>query len=365
MLTIVFNTIGNLSFLTNIAYIPFVCLAMLDFPIIIRKYFPVEFVILLLFIIVAILSMINRGFLHESLMACYSVFSLAFLVFLSVYSFDAIDAKIISKVIVVSSFILAVISFGIGNSSGRLGTGVTNSINLAIVLCLSSIFFSYKLNKGDGLKYMFFLFCSFVLILLTETRSALIFSIMAFVICFVFIRTGIKIWKKILLVLFVASFLYVGFESSFITKYTHRFSDITEYNHGRYNSTSSVSVRLYYKNLGYTASLDKPILGHGIGTTRIFLKGSYFHDNYVELLYETGFWGIGLYVVMHIVVLVRAIKQKNILSALLILFILFYGFFDVTYHNKVFYITYSLAILLLKNKPEERNCLILERNRCR
>lgn len=351
---IMLNSINQLSFIANIAFVPYMFFAGL---LILRKHSFIsisEINTLGLFVLVGFVSFIISGN-NLGIGMCYSILSMFILVTLAYCVIDYSDVNTIENWIIVATIILLLATVFLSGTVERLGEGVSNSINLAINLSICSLIFTHRLCNGKGSYNFIFLLITLVFILYTQTRAALLVSGSLFVVSFVFSNSKLKLYQKILIVLFLLTAIYIGIETEFMARYTHRFIGITDEIAGfRFDQMGydSVTMRLYYKAVGIQAFIEKPFLGHGIGTSRQFLGGTYFHDNYVELLYETGIVGLGLYLITHMIVLLKSIKRKCMLATLFVSFILFYGFFDSTYHNKIFYIVLTMAIILV-NKMEQ------------
>lgn len=111
---------------------------------------------------------------------------------------------------------------------------------------------------------------------------------------------------------------------------------------------SSSETRFDMIELGIRTFTENPILGVGIGNSRIVTQEmglyTYFHNNYVELLASTGLIGTIVYYMMFLIPLFKlirpALRQNHfaIITVVLILVNLLFHYGTVDYYNKVSYL---------------------------
>lgn len=353
--TVLLNSVDSLSYLTNIAFVLFILSVIIKN--IHRLTLRLTYVekCLFGFVIIDVISgIIYRG--QTAFADFYSVSSLFLLVLIANNMKDEIDNKKIINCIILSTVILTfwsmVVIYG---TTKRLGVDVSSINNLAMRLALVSVFFICRSFKKDRLINTIAYIVTVCVILLTKSRGALIISIVLLLIAFMFLDKKTKLLTKVFVISVLVIAVYIGLSNGFIAEHTTRFNGIVQQLKKSMvtNPVTSVEYRMYYKKIGFEAFLERPILGNGFGTTRTFLRGTMFHDNYIQLLFEVGLVGLMLYLIPILGVLISAIKHKNLLSSLLCMYILFYGIFGTTYHNKFFYVVFILAIYNMEYEKED------------
>lgn len=150
-------------------------------------------------------------------------------------------------------------------------------------------------------------------------KSVLMIAIL-FLIC---ITIGAKSWKRALINVGILVVAFLIMLPKFHDNYTlwvfigSRFEDVIAYLKGEATSGSSSMARASYFKIALENSWDKPLFGHGWDAFRIDLSTkigdfeTYSHNNFAEILYDMGIWGIISYYVAPAMLFVDAIRSKQ------------------------------------------------------
>lgn len=129
-----------------------------------------------------------------------------------------------------------------------------------------------------------------------------------------------------------------------------------------YTADASSSMRETLLQAGLKAIPENPLLGHGIGSSPAVVTahlganyegGDYFHNNYIQLLVETGFIGFTLFYMAIIIILSKLwnLRRESPLAVLLLSILAIFLFCDTnntTYYHKVYMIFIGISILYIK-----------------
>ena len=118
----------------------------------------------------------------------------------------------------------------------------------------------------------------------------------------------------------------------------------------------STALREEFIELGWEQFLKTPFGGIGIGGSRILTykamyRGTYLHNNYIELLACGGIFGFLLYYSIHIYLIFNLLKyykydkQRNIICITLLITMLIIDYAMVSYYDKASYFYYMIFFL--------------------
>ena len=350
-LSIVFNT-GGYNKVCNLTFIIFSVFSLITI-LGNRVSFKIEEIILLIFAIEVFIMAGIGGFSISGIKQSYSVGGLTALIILAVKSIEKERIRVVENSYIIGSFVLALWSLytWINGKETRLGDDMTaNSINVGIVLAFNAVFLMERLLVKNFKIGSILYIVDIVLLIFTQARGPIIIGLGGSLLLFLLEKDKKEKKRKIkriklVFAMLVGIAIFIGFKEGFYDEYLSRFKEfVYVVQHGS-DELSSTSVRLYLKKQGLAGFLKKPFIGHGIGSTKLFLDGSYFHDNLIEIAYEMGITGVFTYYISFVAALYHGIKSKNMLASVILLFILADGVFDVTYHTKIFYILYAICLI--------------------
>jgi len=258
-------------------------------------------------------------------------------------------------ILVLSSWV----SIAVGVETKRFSAFSSNAnaytINLAFLSLFSMCYFvensKRKLNS-TFILLTFLYICSFYFTMLSGSRKTVIFYLFIFI-YWVFLNREIvlrvvknniiKLCLKALLAYSIFSFLYWFYNSSFSARILTALSFLSD---GK-TQEGSINERmdLLYKGLELWNSA--PLLGVGFDGFRTYSGfGKYSHNNYVEILANTGIISFFVYYFFTFLLFVSILKFKRKAEVKYILLLMLTGmvFFDLTivsYYNIFFILTYG------------------------
>lgn len=197
-----------------------------------------------------------------------------------------------------SFFSLQAYSISVLRTSERLETGMMDENFLGKILALSSIVCLYYLVRSKKktafiLLYLVYIYMGLVL----KSKSALLAMVFggAFYM-YIYFKGANKIkYFYFIIAAIVSSFIFLSYRGFFgdaFIRITNMFDMLVS---GDASADMSTFERAHLIQLGWEYFTQNPIFGFGIGTCKALTGGTYFHNNYVQLLAETGLPGFLLY----------------------------------------------------------------------
>lgn len=245
----------------------------------------------------------------------------------------------------------------------RFGEDVVNSNAIGKLCALSLLFCLYKVIADKNKWYLLPLIVFLTLVILTKSKSAFLASLLASLFLFYRLYSGKYSKKKTVFALVVIVLVFYGVISSGVLgdafyRLTNMFSFFTS---GDVSIDESTATRAEFAVKGLNTFLESPILGYGIGSSYRLLNGTYYHNNYVQLLVETGIIGFTLYYGFIFLVIKRLFRNRqdpvNCLFIAFILVVLFCDLTNTTYYHKINYLVFALAVSHLNGFYQHRNRL--------
>lgn len=255
--------------------------------------------------------------------------------------------------------------------SFRIGDDISNSNSIGMALTLGTLIALFffltgrEKRKLTRLVYLAIAIITSAVALLSGSRKVIALLFFGLTILFVFCGNRTSIRKRVQAVLItlivIGGLLYLLNNISafsIINKRTNAllgglFSD-QSYDH-------SSATRLRFISEGWNAFLEHPIIGEGVYASYNYF-GTYAHNNFIEVLMNTGIIGFAIFYVPYIIVSVMFIKTKkddNMYWILLILFVwyLIGGIGLVTYYSKrsTFIVVLANEWLLIKDANKNPN----------
>lgn len=264
----------------------------------------------------------------------------------------------------ISDFISALI----GNTGRRLGAEVSQEnvmgINAALIC---SILIFYILNQFK-IKYILVICMMFLIIAVSGSKKA--FLVIPFtIVVSAFYKYGFRRFYKLLIltvILLMATFIL--FQLPIFSTLNDRMDVFIMQLQGN-DADSSTKLRMQMICSGLVWFTDAPIFGVGIDNYKILFERAYgayrySHNNYIEVLVNTGIIGFFIYYFIYIYLLYKLYKRRKhgslpqILSIILLIQI-FLDVAQVSYLSKITYINLIMAFVYLdKTSKIERqmNC---------
>lgn len=258
------------------------------------------------------------------------------------------------------------------SASARLGNEYTNINSIGMACAIACVIqFAELQYKNKGKWTAFFMVPAIVVIAATQSRKALIFSIVGIFALLVIKNMDNRNFAKILLkivaaILVAIALVFVLSQLDIFSGVTERMDSLISAFTGEGKIDSSTLKRNNMISLGIEWWMKKPLVGIGIGNPHIINRqymhfDAYLHNNYVELLCGGGIIGVILYYSMHLYIIVNLLKyrwvNKHNFSVFFVWIILMlamdYGM--VSYYDKT--IWFYLMIQFINIQCMKRNAL--------
>jgi len=251
----------------------------------------------------------------------------------------------------------------------RLGGVLGNENTMGIIIGIATTFSFYLLVFEKKYLYIFPIIITSIMVLLTGSRTALVFVVLNIIFLIYFKnRSSFKGKLKavvLILLLFLLSYYLILNIPIFYTVMGRRVENILGFFGNSGTNEGSILMRNYMVKFGIEKFKEKPIFGWGIANYKVLLdqdirQRGYAHNNYIELLVDVGIIGMVVYYLMYIFGLFKLKKIKigiyenyKYLFISLFLSILIIGYSSVYYYNKHFYILLAMAEILIGRKCNE------------
>lgn len=221
--------------------------------------------------------------------------------------------------------------------------GVTIDPNFA---CLTLVFFLFLfIDQSNGFFRFFFTSLSFVLILLTLSRSGFLCLISSLLV-YLLLKNKIKIllWAFALCVIFILLTFVI---------YNYNLFDLNLIIDKRVNGIQSASGRFNLWQNAYLMFLNNPLSGSGAFTFRyinILVNDDtrYAHNTYIEILVELGVLGLSLYLLLLLSIFIFLFRTHSLVKPLAVTSFFSVVFMSTTlsmYLNTIFIFFVLISIL--------------------
>lgn len=241
----------------------------------------------------------------------------------------------------------------------RTATSIMDDNVIGRMLAIGAVISLFFYFRSKRFFYLLFYTAFALLILILKTKGGLlVFVIGSITLLFEkFFNEG-KVGKFIgLLLVLVIIFLGVYstgvFGNAFVRveEMFSFFSSKSEYD------DQSTYLRYYYIEYGLSLFKEHPLFGYGIGAANDLLQGSYFHNNYIQLLVETGLVGFSLFYSIMFWLIKNLWYNRGsdfcMLYFALMVALLSSDISNTTYYAKMNYIIMGLSYLSIKAaRPE-------------
>ncbi|WP_027639086.1 O-antigen ligase family protein [Clostridium cadaveris] len=235
-----------------------------------------------------------------------------FMISLETYIDTIDDIKRIMKYFICAGFITSIYILVTSNFANieRFGGELGNVNSIGMIIGISTTFCFYFIIENKRYDYIILFVVMFFNILLTGSRKSVLF-IMLNMMIILFCRNR-KSFKKILkIIIFMFILLGVVYYALFKIPIIYevigeRFESLFAFVNGDSAKEGSVYIRAYMTKFGLDMFRNRPFTGYGLDCYRFLLlhdygKFTYAHNNYVELMVDTGIFGVTVYYLTHIV----------------------------------------------------------------
>ena len=252
----------------------------------------------------------------------------------------------------------------------RIGAQVNQANDFGVMSSFAGLFALWNALYNKKRIYYLFVILSFVLSMLSGSKKSLLIYLIGFFLLFLFQNNKSKFRNLLIACTGAVFFLYLVYNLPIFSTIADRLNGFFAIFSG---NTSTVDASTYARQQlisgGWTAFLQNPILGYGIVgsyaiTTGIVGFSTYLHDNFIEILVDSGVIGFIIYYSFYLNITLKLIKEKfdNNLKVLLLIIMLLVILTDtssVTYFSKFTHLLFSImaaAILNIKeaNLPESK-----------
>ena len=254
-------------------------------------------------------------------------------------------------------FALKAYSLDVLRTSERLETGLMDDNGFGKYLSFGSIiclFYALTKRKYKLLYIFLYIFYLYMGVVLKSKSTLLAMLLGAILLMYIYYKDRNQRKKFVLVVSGVVALFVIIFQSGFFGDAFIRVTHMFEFAGGNDEADGSTFERLALIHQGWNDFLDSPFFGNGIGSCGKFTGGTYYHNNYVQLLAETGIVGFIFYYGMVLWLIIRIWKYKfEYDGALFLVFILIMLIGDTnntTYYHKMTYLLYGMCILFLQSK---------------
>jgi len=316
-----------------------------------------------------VIAMVSLLFVQEFNLAITRIRTVLLVPTLTIFIFmggDKKNVKFYLNCILLGTLVLLIMSiqgfdFGFGISEShynRMGEVITDSNFLGLHLAISATISLYTAlgNNGNKKYYACFAVCA-IFVLFTQSRSGILLLTIFSIIVLTCYRDRVKRWKKLIIVFLTITIILSLSKSGLFADFTNRIWSVLSYFKTK-DATNDFSTysRIMFKKIGIEYWLQRPLFGYGIGQSNYILNGTYFHDNAIQLLVETGIIGCLSFYYPFYRCFRRALKKRESLILILLAFVTISGIFNTFYYHKFEYIVLGICMLELNDTGNITKC---------
>ena len=318
-----------------------------------------------------IFSLVNTANFNEGLISINKLFSIVAVLLSALIAFKKIKTPVVflAEIFIISLFIecsYLIIEFLFSDSSF---TGISSNRNISSSsIIIKFIFLIFLMNSSSSFFNKIFLkileIIAIVSIVLLQSRLGFFSLILIYILFFFIYKDKRKHYVISLLIVFLSS---ISLSSSDGSKVIDK-----NYNILNLESDESLNQRLNFYSIAIELFNQKPIFGHGIGSWKyesLAYKKSedntvlipyYTHNDFLQILVETGIIGLGIYFVILLSLfnnLLKLFKRDKNISIFIILFVLFFlnSMINFPLHRSQEFIPFILCCSLIMSSVEMKD----------
>lgn len=233
----------------------------------------------------------------------------------------------------------------------RLGERLNGGNLFGMLMALFGIFQCYQIATSNRYKALnvFILLLDIIFVATSGSRKAFIGMFVGVAILFLFISKQNKVLTICKIAIAAGVLFYLLSVLNITSGVFDRLS--TLWNDSNQAVSRSDDMRSELALYAFRNALKKPIFGYGFNTyTTYSVFNTYAHNNYAELMFNTGILGIVLYYLPKVYILIRIIKSKIVnvssyagLYISILVVLLLYDIACVSYYDTLMNIFWWLA----------------------
>ncbi len=332
-----------------------------SFSVLIKMFFVFSFSYLLF-------SLSSAANFNEGLISINKIYSSVCVLLTALIAFKKIKNPIIFLAEIFSIFLLIecsylIIEFFFFDSTF---TGISTNRNISsssIIIKFIFLIFLMNSSRNDINKVFLRVLEVMVIISIILLQSRLgLFSLVLIYILFFFInKANRKYYIISLFIVFLSSILLYGSGGSRVIDKNYNILNI--------ESDESLNQRLNFYEIAFDLFREKPLIGHGVGSWKyesIGYKKSenntvlipyYTHNDFLQILVETGIIGLGIFSLIILYLLnciFKLLKRDKDISVFTILFIFFFlnSMINFPSHRSQEFVPFILCCSLIMSKVE-------------
>ena len=332
-----------------------------SFSVLIKMFFVFSFSYLLF-------SLSSAANFNEGLISINKIYSSVCVLLTALIAFKKIKNPIIFLAEIFSIFLLIecsylIIEFFFFDSTF---TGISTNRNISsssIIIKFIFLIFLMNSSRNDFNKVFLKVLEVMVIISIILLQSRLgLFSLVLIYILFFFINKAKRKYYIIsLFIVFLSSILLYGSGGSRVIDKNYNILNI--------ESDESLNQRLNFYEIAFDLFREKPLIGHGVGSWKyesIGYKKSenntvlipyYTHNDFLQILVETGIIGLGIFSLIILYLLnciFKLLKRDKDISVFIILFIFFFlnSMINFPSHRSQEFVPFILCCSLIMSKVE-------------
>ena len=332
-----------------------------SFSVLIKMFFVFSFSYLLF-------SLSSAANFNEGLISINKIYSSVCVLLTALIAFKKIKNPIIFLAEIFSIFLLIecsylIIEFFFFDSTF---TGISTNRNISsssIIIKFIFLIFLMNSSRNDINKVFLRVLEVMVIISIILLQSRLgLFSLVLIYILFFFINKAKRKYYIIsLFIVFLSSILLYGSGGSRVIDKNYNILNI--------ESDESLNQRLNFYEIAFDLFREKPLIGHGVGSWKyesIGYKKSenntvlipyYTHNDFLQILVETGIIGLGIFSLIILYLLnciFKLLKRDKDISVFIILFIFFFlnSMINFPSHRSQEFVPFILCCSLIMSKVE-------------
>lgn len=278
----------------------------------------------ILFCLLAVLTLtltISNNF-NESILSFLKLITLIVVFYCVSFSLKKLKAPFdfIAQLFIASVFIEGVFTIFSFFNSENIFTGISMNRNISSFSLLIKLpFIIFLLSKPKPISFKPFIkiieIILIVSIVLLQSRAAIFSMALIYLIILLFYKTRKSHLIISIFSLIISLLLLINFSSSFINQKTLNPINIFQ--------DESFNQRTEYYSKAFNLFIEKPIIGHGLGSWKIeSLRGIsssndnlivpfYVHNDFLQILVEVGLIGLVIYLLLFFSSISRIIKGWN------------------------------------------------------
>lgn len=258
-------------------------------------------------------------------------------------------------------------------AGGRLGVGGINANAVASFVAYSLIIHLYELYNGkrvEATDVLIIILFSIVL-LFTASRKGLLIALIGWYVLSGFKNPKALLKNTLLIVGVSAVVLVIVLNVDFLYNLIgFRLEAVLFFLQGQDFEEVSLVTRNHFMQYAWENSQDSLFFGHGLDCFHTLPKayGVYSHNNYIEIIFSTGFIGLAIYystsflTLLKIPKLIKCKKQEVCLLLAILIPFLICDFMNVTYFTRRMLIIPAIAIMFLGRYANEKNFSIIRKS---